>query len=174
MRSPLVPASPEPRLSLQHTFALPAGPAAAATDLLRIDERLYVNCMRVDRDGVRTLVGTHALEWRRSLSSGGSHVLAELAGVGMEASVPAGLVELELQLIPQPRSLIGEYELGSVLGDGAAQRAERERKFIVYARQWWRDFLAIRDDHKLRLIKVREKNMEFSVSCVFVFCVCCL
>jgi centrosomal protein CEP76 len=154
-RSGIVPASADPQLYLQHRFPLPAASTATAADLLRIDERLYCSVLRVDRDGARALVGTHALEWRRALATGAASVLAELAGVGMEAAVPAGVLELQFEVVPRPRALIAEYDLGAVLAEHASSRAERERRFIVYARQWWRDYLGVREELKMRLIKVR-------------------
>ena len=32
--------------------------------------------------------------------------------------------------------------------------AERERLFLVYAKQWWREFLQIRSSHSNRLVKI--------------------
>ena len=32
--------------------------------------------------------------------------------------------------------------------------AERERLFLVYAKQWWREFLQIRSSHCNRLVKI--------------------
>ena len=32
--------------------------------------------------------------------------------------------------------------------------AERERLFLVYAKQWWREFLQIRSHHSDRLVKI--------------------
>ena len=32
--------------------------------------------------------------------------------------------------------------------------AERERLFLIYAKQWWREFLQIRSSHTNRLVKI--------------------
>ena len=34
------------------------------------------------------------------------------------------------------------------------RRAERERLFLVYAKQWWREYLQIRSSHNNRLVKI--------------------
>ena len=35
-----------------------------------------------------------------------------------------------------------------------SKNTERERLFLVYAKQWWKEYLEIRDDHKNRLVKI--------------------
>lgn len=32
--------------------------------------------------------------------------------------------------------------------------AEKERLFLVYAKQWWREFLEIRPSHQSKLVKI--------------------
>lgn len=32
--------------------------------------------------------------------------------------------------------------------------AEKERLFLVYAKQWWREYLQIRPTHNVRLVKI--------------------
>lgn len=34
------------------------------------------------------------------------------------------------------------------------RRAERERLFLVYAKQWWREFLDIRPSHQSKMVKI--------------------
>ena len=34
------------------------------------------------------------------------------------------------------------------------KHAEQERLFLVYAKQWWKEYLTIREIHKERLVKI--------------------
>ncbi len=34
------------------------------------------------------------------------------------------------------------------------KQAEKERLFLVYAKQWWKEFLQIRSQHRERLVKI--------------------
>ncbi|XP_023580586.1 centrosomal protein of 76 kDa [Trichechus manatus latirostris] len=43
---------------------------------------------------------------------------------------------------------------GTVLALERQKTAERERLFLVYAKQWWREYLQIRPSHNSRLVKI--------------------
>lgn len=38
--------------------------------------------------------------------------------------------------------------------------SERERLFLVYAKQWWKEYLQIRDTHQNRLVKIFAQVMN--------------
>lgn len=42
--------------------------------------------------------------------------------------------------------------------------AEKERLFLVYAKQWWREFLEIRPSHQSKMVKI------FAQVCVHLWC----
>jgi centrosomal protein CEP76 len=48
--------------------------------------------------------------------------------------------------------------------------AERERLFLVYAKQWWREFLQIRPQHSDRLVKIfaQDETGTNRLTCSFV------
>lgn len=53
--------------------------------------------------------------------------------------------------------------------------AEKERLFLVYAKQWWREYLQIRPTHNARLVKIFAQVCKFYrdqsfLSVVFLFC----
>ena len=50
--------------------------------------------VRENSDGARDVVGYHALEWRRVLETGHVTMSVELGGVGAEARICTGLLEL--------------------------------------------------------------------------------
>lgn len=39
--------------------------------------------------------------------------------------------------------------------------AEKERLFLVYAKQWWREYLQIRPTHNTRLVKIFAQVCKF-------------
>lgn len=52
-----------------------------------------------------------------------------------------------------------EYKLISIflnfkLALERQKTAEKERLFLVYAKQWWREYLQIRPSHNSRLVKI--------------------
>ena len=113
-------------------------------------------------------VTSHRLDWRSVLSAPKSKtILIELIGVGSDAKVPVGALELRLQLIPHLLHQSGSDEGGDgekrlteevVIGQQAAEKSrwtEKERLFLNYAKQWWREFLSLRPDHTERVVKVR-------------------
>ena len=78
----------------------------------------------------------------------------ELMGTGAETRIPAGLLNVCLQLVPALDESVREDIFGAQLGLEHSKNTERERLFLVYAKQWWKEFLEIREDHKNRLVKI--------------------
>lgn len=59
-----------------------------------------------------------------------------------------------IQLVPTLDEPLREDLIGAQLGLEHSKNTERERLFLVYAKQWWKEYLEIRDDHKNRLVKI--------------------
>jgi centrosomal protein CEP76 len=68
--------------------------------------------------------------------------------------VPVGIIELHLELFPKPSQFIEENVVRAQLDLERGRQADRERLFLVYAKQWWKDYLQIRESHKERLVKM--------------------
>jgi centrosomal protein CEP76 len=73
---------------------------------------------------------------------------------GSESKVPAGILQACIQLLPLLEEGVCEDILNAQLGLEYSRNTERERLFLVYAKQWWKEYLEIRDDHKQRLVKI--------------------
>lgn len=73
---------------------------------------------------------------------------------GQENKVPVGILEMRMELIPRVSSEISEEVVAAQLALQKNRQAERERLFLVYAKQWWKEFLQIRSGHKERLVKI--------------------
>lgn len=49
---------------------------------------------------------------------------------------------------------MGEDVVSAQIALEKGKQAEKERLFLVYAKQWWKEFLQIRSQHRERLVKI--------------------
>ena len=77
-----------------------------------------------------------------------------LLRTGTEKQVPVGILEIRLELIPRPPDPLGEDVVSAQISLEKTKQAERERLFLVYAKQWWKEYLEIRPGHRERLVKI--------------------
>lgn len=125
--------------------------------LLAITDKIHIVMVRTDRNSSENdLIASTFLEWRSILSVPGSkkQMGVELMGVGEENKVPAGIIYLTMQLVPTLSETLRDDLLETQLAIEHSKNSERERLFLVYSKQWWREFLEIRDDHKYRYVKI--------------------
>ena len=96
--------------------------------------------------------------------------MVELLGVGSESKVPVGALDIRLELIPnltydecgagnnvgngESPSALKEEVVMAQLASEKSRSTEKERLFLNYAKQWWREFLSLRPDHSERIVKV--------------------
>lgn len=124
--------------------------------LLAINDPIHIVMIRTDANQETHLVSSHFLEWRTVLAfMGNKQTLSiELMGTGAESKIPAGILNVCMQLVPTLSEPIREDIMHGQLGAEHAKNTERERLFLVYAKQWWKEYLEIREDHKNRLVKI--------------------
>ena len=72
---------------------------------------------------------------------------------GTESSIPVGVIDLTMSIIPQP-DVLAEEVLSEQTKLEKSHQAERDRLFLVYTKQWWREYLQIRPSHNNRLVKL--------------------
>lgn len=65
-----------------------------------------------------------------------------------------GIINVCLQLIPPLNELISDDILAAQLDLEHTKSTERERLFLIYAKQWWKEYLEIREEHRTRLVKI--------------------
>ncbi|XP_040520774.1 centrosomal protein of 76 kDa isoform X2 [Gallus gallus] len=117
---------------------------------------LEVHKESLDTFGETTLVASYFLEWRSVLAAenGITNVAVELLGVGTESKVSVGVLNVRLEMYP-PLSKTLSPEITNTQFTLERQKiAEKERLFLVYAKQWWREYLQIRPTHNSRLVKI--------------------
>ena len=144
--------------------------AMSYSDALAISEPIRLVVTRHNERGERDLLGTHDLDWQSILTeeSGRWSGTAELSGVGGEAKISSGLLELRLEIFPKSPPL----ERVFLTGHREAERqrsSERERLFLVYSKQWWREFLQIRAEHSQRMVKIFALDESGRNRCVCSF-----
>lgn len=129
-------------------------------DALSISDPIQIALTTTNHRGEVNLVGTCELGWRKVLCeiSGRCPITVELCGVGQEAKITPGILDLRIDLLPRPSDPLHSDLLSAQLGLEKQQRTERERLFLVYAKQWWKEYLQLRPDHSNRLVKIFAPN----------------
>ena len=128
----------------------------SAADALSISELIQLSLTRTNHRGEVELVGTSTLEWRRILceESGRFSLGLELSGVGPEAKITPGILDIQVDLVPRLSDPVAMELLTAQLELERQRAAEQERLFLIYAKQWWKEYLSLRGDHANRLVKI--------------------
>ncbi|CAF0859272.1 unnamed protein product [Didymodactylos carnosus] len=131
------------------------GGMADKETLISICDRIHIVLIRKDPLGDTHLVSSHFLEWRHVLCAQINKTTRtlELNGIA-ENKLPVGLLNVCLQLIPPLNEPLPDDILAAQLDLEHSRSTERERLFLVYAKQWWKEYLEIREEHKTRLVKI--------------------
>lgn len=129
---------------------------ADATTLLSVCDPVQLVLIKTDLSGETTLVASHFLEWRSVLGvdRGVTSIAVELQGVGAECKIPVGVLSVKLELYPPLTQTLSPEIVNTQLTLERQKTAEKERLFLVYAKQWWREYLQIRPSHSSRLVKI--------------------
>ncbi|XP_067367603.1 centrosomal protein of 76 kDa isoform X2 [Channa argus] len=129
---------------------------ADATTMLSMCDPVHLVLIKTDTSSETTLVSSYFLDWRAvlSLSSGKTCLALELMGVGSECKVPAGVLTVSLELYPPLTETLSTDIISTQQSLERQRTAEKERLFLVYAKQWWREFLEIRPSHKSKMVKI--------------------
>uniref|UniRef100_A0A3Q3KZA2 Centrosomal protein of 76 kDa n=1 Tax=Mastacembelus armatus TaxID=205130 RepID=A0A3Q3KZA2_9TELE len=157
-RSKPVPCACEP--DLKEGFLLEihrdANKMADATTMLSICDPVHLVLIKTDTYSETVLVSSYFLDWRAVLSSpsGKTCFAVELLGVGSECKVPAGVLTVSLELYPPLIETLSNDVVGTQQSLERQRTAEKERLFLVYAKQWWREFLEIRTSHQSKMVKI--------------------
>ncbi|XP_066039972.1 centrosomal protein of 76 kDa isoform X2 [Chamaea fasciata] len=127
-----------------------------ATTMLSICDPVHMVLIKTDTFGETTLVASYFLEWRSVLAAenGITNVAVELLGVGTESKVSVGVLNIRLEMYPQLNKTLSSEITSTQFTLERQKTAEKERLFLVYAKQWWREYLQIRPTHNARLVKI--------------------
>ena len=146
-------------LRLRFSLSAPHQRDLRGPDLLAVSEPVSLVLVRRELDGHRTLIGMGQLDWRRALPGRGQgrEGSLEVQGVGSEAAVPAGALEYSLRLEFPPGDIaflrdnpITRQLLEAQLSLEQGRRAEQQRLFLIYSKQWSVEFYQLRPSHRTR------------------------
>lgn len=73
---------------------------------------------------------------------------------GSESKVSAGVIDIQVELFPKTKQALSNEVITAQIQLERGRHAEQERLFLVYAKQWWKEYLTIREIHKERLVKI--------------------
>ena len=91
--------------------------------------------------------------------------------MGSQASIPAGIIDIKLELLPRSKDqVIHSDMLKAQLGIEKQRKDERDRLFLIYTKQWWREYLEIRASHSQRLVKIfaRDESGGSHLVCTYI------
>jgi centrosomal protein CEP76 len=74
--------------------------------------------------------------------------------IGNESKMPIGVIDVQLEMFPKPTKILGQEVLTAQLNMERSRQSEKERLFLVYAKQWWKEYLQIRPANQERLVKL--------------------
>lgn len=82
-------------------------------------------------------------------------IIIMLHNTGTECKVPAGILEARLEIVPRHNLITLTQDVVDAQCQLERRRsAERERLFLVYAKQWWKEYLQIKEEHRIRTVKI--------------------
>lgn len=132
-------------------------PTLDATDLLLLHSPISLVVVRAGQHGANsTLISAHSLEWQSLLTqpSSSSKFVCQLMGIGSEQQVPVGLLDIEASIIPPLGNPIPHESLAEHSHSLEAQRGEKQRLFISYTREWWREYTEASKKHGRRMVRI--------------------
>ena len=126
------------------------------SDALSLSQTIQLVLVRRSPHNNSELVGASTVEWRQVLSDPLGKIArsVEMCSGGAESTVPAGVLDLELELFPRGSVPLAVDVVSAQLKMERQQVTEREQMFLLYAKQWWREYLEIRPNHSQRLVKI--------------------
>ena len=79
-----------------------------APTLLTISDKIHIVLVKNELSCDRSLLSSHHLDWRRilSIADGRSSFSLEMNGIGTESSVPVGVLDIKLALLPRTSKVL--------------------------------------------------------------------
>ncbi|XP_065675020.1 centrosomal protein of 76 kDa-like isoform X1 [Hydra vulgaris] len=143
-----------------------------APSLLLNTDKIHIVLIKHDPTGDVHLISSHHLEWRGILCSPSGHIRnsIEMNGVATESKIPVGVLDIRMDLIPKLQQILSMDVITTQMNLERSRLAERERLFLCYSKQWWREYLQIRSSHSNRLVKIfaQDENSVHRLVCSYI------
>ena len=82
-----------------------------------------------------------------------------------------GVLNVKFELIPRLSVRLTDDVITEQVKVERSRQAEHERLFLVYAKQWWKEFLQIRVNHKERLVKIfAQVHLKLHITIIIILC----
>jgi centrosomal protein CEP76 len=98
-----------------------------------------------------SVVGVGQFDWRKVLTTGRVSVLVELMD-HLNPEMTVGILDVNLEFTSNDRIREDEFEFH--LKHQAKKQDDMSSKFFIEAKQWWNDYLQMRESHATRLVKI--------------------
>ncbi|KAG5474455.1 hypothetical protein LSCM1_03239 [Leishmania martiniquensis] len=153
-KSALKACSAEPVFDDEFLFEVDAtGFGFGEADLIEVSTPFHIAVLRENAQlNVAELLGENIIEWRKVLKSGYLGLTVELCG--RNAGVPAGIVDLQLELVSKKRIRYKEEDIASRVEQQRVAVTNADREFLVYSRRWWSEYQGLRPTHKERRVRL--------------------
>ncbi|GET90134.1 hypothetical protein, conserved [Leishmania tarentolae] len=153
-RSAVKACTPEPKFDEEFLFEVDAtGFGFGESDLIEVSTPFHIAVLREDSQlNVAELLGENIIEWRKVLKSGYLGLTVELCG--KNAGIPAGIVDLQLELVSKKRIRYKEEDIVSRVEQQRLAVTNADREFLVYSRRWWSEYQSLRPTHKDRKVRL--------------------
>jgi centrosomal protein CEP76 len=115
------------------------------------DDEIYFSVIKKDIVGALYVVGVGHFDWRKVLLNGRTSSLVELFDQ-MNPDMSMGILDIVLELSTKDRVREDEYEFQLKLKQRKLE--ELASSFFLEAKQWWNDYLQMRETHSTRLVKI--------------------
>lgn len=73
---------------------------------------------------------------------------------GPEHNIPIGILDFRVSILPQLNEQLSKSAYSSQLALEKCKQEEIERLYLVFTRQWWKEYLEIRPEHQNRLMRL--------------------
>ena len=141
-------------------------------DMLPLSNPVHVIMTTTSSRGETELLGTCKVNWRTVLCCHDNVTTqtVELSGLKMEGQVPPGVLNLRWELLSRQDYSLNKEVLEAQIQLEHQRVVESKRMFLLYAKQWWREYLAIRQNHANRIVKIfaEDECNESKIVCQYV------
>lgn len=141
-------------------------------DLLALAQPIHIVMTVSSPRGEVTLLGTCKIDWRTALCCHNNIMThsVELVGLKTEGQIPAGVLSLRWELISKQKNCLNKDVLEAQTQLEQQRETETKRMFLLYAKQWWREYLAIRPNHSQRTVKIfaEDETNNSKMVCRFI------
>ena len=66
----------------------------------------------------------------------------------------AGVIDIQVELFLKTKQNLSNEVITAQIQLERERHSKQERLFLVYTKQWWKEYLSIREIHRDRLVKI--------------------